>query len=128
MKCIRFQEEEITGEQLLKLSEIPYVADFTNPMGSKVCSIDGQGCNFPAEDCFCQCGNTGPCIYWAYFALNQDGDWVYAPVGPQGRTIHDGDVDAWSWLRRASKNDPTIQPSLPDTNFETICGETISTR
>jgi hypothetical protein len=123
MKCIHFQKEEVTGEDLLRLAEIPFVSDVTNPMGSKVCSIDGQGCNFPAEKCFCQCGNTGPCTYWAYFVLNQDGDWVYAPVGAKGRTVHDGDIDAWAWLTRASKDDPSIHPTLPDIDFETICGE-----
>ena len=123
MKCINFQKEEVTGEDLLRLSEIPFVSDVTNPMGSKVCSIDGQGCNFPAEKCFCQCGNSGPCTYWAYFVLNPDGDWVYAPVGAKGRTVHDGDVDAWAWLTRASKDDPSINPTLPEINFESICGE-----
>lgn len=122
MKCINFQEEELTGEELLRLSEIPFTSDVTNPMGSKVCSIDGQGCDFPAEDCFCQCGNRGPCTYWAYFILNQEGEWVYAPVGAKGRTVHHGDVDAWTWLSRPSKDDPFSNPTLPETDFETICG------
>jgi hypothetical protein len=122
VKCINFQGDEITGEELLQLSGIPYSSDVTNPMGSKVCSIDGQGCSFPAEDCFCQCGNTGSCTYWSYFVLNQDGEWVYAPVGAKGRTVHNGDVDAWAWLTRASKDDPFINPTLPEIDFETICG------
>jgi hypothetical protein len=123
LKCINFQEDEITGEELLNLSDIPYIADVTNPMGSKVCSIDGQGCDFPAEKCFCQCGNIGPCTYWAYFALNVEGDWVYAPVGAKGRKVHHGDVDAWAWLTGASKDDHSITPTLPEVDFETICRE-----
>jgi hypothetical protein len=123
VKCINFQEDEITGEELLDLSGISYISDVTNPMGSIVCSIDGKGCNFPAEKCFCQCGNTGPCTYWAYFALNAEGDWVYAPVSARGRKIQYGDVDAWAWLTRASKDDPSINPSLPEIDFESICGQ-----
>jgi hypothetical protein len=128
LKCINFQGDEITGEQLLQLSEIPYVSDVTNPMGSKLCSIDGQGCNFPAEKCFCQCGNSGPCTYWAYFVLNQEGKWVYSPLGVKGRIVHNGDVDAWAWLSRASKDDPKINPTLPEIDFETICGESGSSQ
>jgi hypothetical protein len=124
MKCIHFQEEEITGEELLQLSEIPFTSDVTNPMGSKVCSIDSEGCDFPAEKCFCQCGNVGSCTYWAYFVLNQEGEWVYSPLGAKGRIVHSGDVDAWAWLTRASKDDPSIHPTLPTIDFETICGET----
>jgi hypothetical protein len=126
VKCINFHDDEITGEDLLQLSGIPFISDVTNPMGAKMCSINDQGCNFPAEKCFCQCGNSGPCTYWAYFVLNQDGDWVYAPVGAKGRIVHDGDVDAWAWLTRASKDDQSIHPTLPDLDFEMICGETIS--
>jgi hypothetical protein len=126
-KCITFQGDEITGEELLQLSGLPYSSDVTNPMGSRVCSIDGQGCSFPAEDCFCQCGNTGPCTYWAYFVLNQSGEWVYAPVGAKGRKVHNGDVDAWVWLTRASKDDSFINPTLPETDFERICEESSST-
>jgi hypothetical protein len=122
-KCINFQGEEITGEELLTLSGIPFVSDVTNPMGSKVCSIDGQGCNFPAEKCFCQCGNIGPCTYWAYFALTAEGHWVYAPVGAKGRKVQHGDVDAWAWLTGASKDDRSVNPTLPEVNFETICSE-----
>ena len=122
-KCIQFQGDEITGEDLLNLSEIPYISDVTNPMGSKVCSIQGQGCNFPAEKCFCQCGNTGPCTYWSYFALTEGGEWVYAPVGAKGRKIHHGDVDAWAWFSKASKDVESVNPTLPVITFEEICGE-----
>jgi hypothetical protein len=127
IKCIPFQGDEITGEELLELSGIPFSSDVTNPMGSRVCSIDGQGCSFPAEDCFCQCSNIGPCTYWAYFVLNQNGEWVYAPVGAKGRIVHNGDVDVWIWLTRASKDDPFINPILPEIDFETICGTSSST-
>jgi hypothetical protein len=119
--CIEFEGLEITGEDLLDLSGIPYVSDVTNPMGSKVCSIDGEGCEFPAEKCFCQCGNLGPCTYWAYFALSKQGAWVYAPIGAQGRKVRHGDVDAWAWLSKASKDVETVEPTLPIVTFEEIC-------
>ena len=121
-KCIEFEGDEITGEDLLNLSELPYVSDVTNPMGSKVCSIEGQGCDFPAENCFCQCGNTGPCTYWTYFALIEENEWVYAPVGAKGRKVHHGDVDAWAWLSKASKDVDSLNPTLPVVTFDKICG------
>jgi hypothetical protein len=119
--CIEFEGSEISGEELLNLSEIPHVSDVTNPMGSKVCSIKGEGCDFPAEKCFCQCDNIGPCTYWAYFALIDGEQWVYAPVGAKGRTIHHGDVDAWAWLSKASKDIESVDPTLPVVTFEEIC-------
>jgi hypothetical protein len=119
--CIPFQGDEITGEELLNLSEIPYISDVTNPMGSRICSIDGEGCDFPAEKCFCQCGNIGPCTYWAYFALTEGGEWVYSPVGANMRKIHQGDVDAWVWLSKASKDVESVNPILPTITFDEIC-------
>jgi chemotaxis protein CheC len=48
-------------------------------MGATICRIDGEGCNFPTESCFCQCQGS-PCIYWSYWRLTE-GEWRYSNIG-----------------------------------------------
>ncbi len=121
--CIRFQGEEITGEKLLSLSELPHNIDMANPLGAIICSIDGEGCSFPEVKCFCQCDGPGSCSYWAYFIRGPEGDWLYAPLGARGRTVHDGDLDAWVWITGESKDETPSSLSLPDLTFTDICSE-----
>ena len=57
--CIAFNEPQISGIELLQRSRFNFVVDPSGGLGSAVCSISGegqeQGCQFPLEDCFCQC-------------------------------------------------------------------------
>jgi hypothetical protein len=119
--CLVFQGEEIDGEQLLTLTGVSFSSDAGNPMGSLICSIEGEGCNFPSEKCLCQCSNQKQCSYWAYFVLQQDGSWVYSPLGARLRKVHDGDVDAWVWLNRVNRDQDTPKTSVPAVGFEDIC-------
>jgi hypothetical protein len=57
--------------------------------GGAVCGIEGTGC--PVNDCFCAIPN-----YWSYWHIN-DGTWEYSGAGAQDSTVHDGDVEGWSW-------------------------------
>ena len=118
--CVRFSAAQITGEELLKRSGLPYVEDQTNPMGSLVCSIDGQGCDFPARPCFCKCQALRSCQYWAYFVQDEAGNWVYATLGARAQPVRDGDVDAWVWLSSTSAAAPG-SPPLPKITLAEIC-------
>jgi hypothetical protein len=124
--CVYFEGEDINGEDLLNLADIEYVADVGNSMGSIICSIENQGCNFPSEDCFCQCSEPGSCAYWSYFIQNEDGDWIYAPIGARMRTIEDGDLDAWIWIEGTDFGQSQDATSLPEINFEDICEGEVS--
>ncbi len=91
---VRFSEPEITGLQLLQragvaVDVVPYAG-----MGQAVCRIDGEGC--PSTNCFCK-SYANPAYYWRYHRLSSAGRWIVLPYGPDERTIHNGDVDGWSW-------------------------------
>ena len=117
-RCVTFEGEETNGEALLNLSNIPFVADVGNSLGSIVCSIEGEGCLFPEENCFCECSGLGACTYWSYFIMSEDQKWTYAPVGARMRNIHDGDLDAWVWGAGANSGGDL---TLPDMQFEDVC-------
>ena len=109
-RCVRFDEAQISGLTLLQRSGILFSAS-TGPMGSTICSLNGEGC--PTSDCWCECKGT-PCAYWIYFQRNPDGSWGYANIGAAMRQLTDGDVDGWMW------GDTTSLP--PVVSFEDICG------
>ncbi len=109
-RCVRFDEAQISGLTLLQRSGILFSAS-TGPMGSTICSLNGEGC--PTSDCWCECKAT-PCAYWIYFQRNPDGSWGYANIGAAMRQLTDGDVDGWMW------GDTTSLP--PAVSFDDICG------
>lgn len=112
--CVAFDEESITGMDLLQQSGLPLIVDPSHALGAIVCSIDGQGCAFPGEACFCECQGT-PCYYWNYYYLTE-GAWQYGHLGAATRTLTDGDVDAWVWGDTRSS-----YSKLPDIGFDDIC-------
>jgi hypothetical protein len=119
--CVLLRGSRTNGEQLLLDSGWEVSLDATNPMGSIVCSIEGQGCRFPAEDCFCQCGSLGSCSYWAYFISGADGAWTYSPLGARAQPVQDGDLHAWVWVSGTSAEPGAQQALLPDLTFGEVC-------
>lgn len=118
--CITFTEPELTGVQLLEHADLRLGLDVGNSAGVLVCAINGVGCDFPTEKCFCQCSGGGTCTYWAYFNLTPEGNWVYAPLGASGRRVHDGDVDLWAWIDSSGVGDFEAD-ALPVVSFDEIC-------
>ena len=119
--CVLLRGSRTNGEQLLLDSGWEVSLDAANPMGSIVCSIDGQGCRFPEESCFCQCGNLGSCSYWAYFVSGADGEWTYSSLGARSQAVRDGDLHAWVWVSGTSAEPGSQQALLPDLTFEQVC-------
>jgi hypothetical protein len=121
-QCVAFDEQRITGWDLLQRSGLLVIGE-PGMMGMAVCKIgdpyNQDGCDFPREDCFCQCltPGSGPCRYWAYYQL-VDGRWQYANVGAAGRIITHGAVDGWAW-GPGEVNGSTVEPPL--LSFEQIC-------
>jgi len=115
--CIPFESEGISGEELLLRSGLSVVLDYSYGLGGAVCKIEGDGCDFPLEDCFCQC--QGPeCRYWAYYHLSPDGTWEYSQVGASNYTVHDGDVEGWAW----GAGDYGVSGTQPPVyTFEQLC-------
>jgi len=113
--CVAFGEESITGLELLTRSGLP-----VSLWGGAVCRIQQQGCQYPAESCFCQCKGSS-CQYWSYWHWRDatdsspgQGSWAYAQIGSGDYRIQDGAVEAWLW---GDAQNPPVTLS-----FAEICG------
>jgi hypothetical protein len=100
-RCVAFDEPSISGEQLLERSGFTATINPQGALGGALCSLNGQGCTYPAQDCFCRC--TGPqCEYWAYYHWTDGepdagGSWQYSTVGASSTQVKDGSLEGWSW-------------------------------
>jgi hypothetical protein len=88
--CVSFGPDGITGLDLLRRAGLEVAT-----WGTAVCRIEGTGCDYPRERCFCQCLSP-PCRFWSYW-LWQDGRWVYSQIGAGQHQVRDGDAQAWVW-------------------------------
>jgi hypothetical protein len=106
-RCVSFAGDSVAGLELLMRSGLRVAL-----WGGAVCEIQGEGCSFPAEPCFCEC--QGPsCQYWSYWHW-QDTGWTYSQVGSGDYRVHDGDFEAWLW------GDAQTPPAT--LSFAEICG------
>ena len=120
--CVSFSEPSISGYDLLRRSGLTVVAEPRGGLGAAVCKINDarrqNGCDFPADDCFCQCTNpAGNCQYWAYYH-QQNGAWVYSDVGGGGWQVSGGMVDGWAWGEGEINQSGAVPPLL---GFDHIC-------
>lgn len=119
--CVTFEEPEISGAELLRRSGLDVVVAAEG--GLMVCAIGGEGCQYPAEPCFCRCQGQGPCTYWSYWHLDpRQGEWVYSSLGAGAYKVRNGDVDGWRW----GSGTPGHASAPPVITFEEICGGSAS--
>ena len=114
--CVQFSEPAISGDELLRRSGLSVISDFSSGIGNAVCSINGAGCSYPTEDCFCRCQGI-ECEYWAYFHW-LDGGWQYSQVGAGGYQVTNGALEGWSWGPGSFGNSGTQPPQVA---FSDIC-------
>ena len=114
-RCIEFDEDQISGLEVLLRSGLSVIYEQSG-MGAAVCKIENDGCDFPAESCFCQCLGGADCVYWSYWHL-KEGVWQYSPVGASGYFVRDGDVEGWAWGPGTTGSGP--EP--PVIEFNSIC-------
>lgn len=120
--CVAFEEESISGADLLMRSGLDVLMDVSG--GAKVCAIGGEGCQYPAESCFCQCEGNGPCVYWSYWHLDpESGTWRYSNLGAGAYQVHHGDVDGWRWGAGTPGN--AAEPPL--LTFAEVCADVLPT-
>jgi hypothetical protein len=94
-QCVEVDAPEATGLDVLRQSGLGFIFEPGGGMGTTICKIGETGCDYPGEDCFCQClGN--PCQYWTYW-YEAEGQWKYSPLGISSRVVEDGDVEGWVW-------------------------------
>ena len=118
--CVRFSEDALTGEQLLRRAHLPLRIEYGS-LGTAVCKIGPQGCNTPAESCFCQCQTLGAdCHFWNYLQQTDTG-WRLLPTGAATRNIIDNTVFGWSW---STGDGERTAPSLNQINIDAVCAGT----
>ncbi|MGI8857339.1 MAG: hypothetical protein ACR2JW_16470 [Thermomicrobiales bacterium] len=108
----------MTGAEALQKAGLDLNVSVGGSFGVAVCTIDGEGCQSPKEDCFCK-SYGDPALYWHYYQRNADGSWRTSALGAGNRILHDGDVDGWSWTGGDS--------NLPPVTLEQIAAAVQST-
>jgi hypothetical protein len=112
-RCVAFEEQEISGYELLQRSGLALEVK-SGGQGGLVCAIEGTGCGL--NDCLCQCKGE-PCVYWSYWR-RADNEWTYSSIGATVRRLSHGDVDGWSWGPGSVTS--AIEPAA--VTFDQVCG------
>ena len=116
-RCVDLPAASISGVELLVSSGLDLSLDASGGIGAAICRVDGEGCTYPQDDCFCQCQGA-PCIYWSYWRRNGD-SWTYSSLGASNTTVSDGALEAWVWntgtIGRSADHEP------PNLRFEDVC-------
>ena len=119
--CVVFEEPTITGWELLNRSGLAVTAEDYGFSDYAICKLSdashSDGCDYPQDDCWCQCVTPGNCRYWAYHHL-ENGQWVYADEGASGSDIGNGMVDGWGWGLGEINESGVAPPVIP---FNQIC-------
>jgi hypothetical protein len=114
-RCVALEAGEATGADLLTLSGLEVLVDASSGMGITVCQVEGVGCSYPVDPCFCQCMSGDTCAYWNYFFRDPgETDWSYSALGALLRKVEPGSVEAWVWGDGQT-------PPADDLTFEAIC-------
>lgn len=114
-RCVPLDGQKMNGADLLTRSGLDVIVDAASGMGLIVCQIEGDGCDFPAEPCFCQCMGGGECTYWNYFYREAGADqWTYSALGAAMHQVQPGSVEGWVW------GDGHTPPAT-DLTFASIC-------
>jgi hypothetical protein len=113
-RCVSFGEPSLSGYEVLARAGLTVVAEFSG-LGAAVCKVENDGCNYPANTCFCQCEGS-PCVYWVYHHL-VGGAWQYSGFGASTYQVEHGDVEGWAW----GQGDPNGGVQPPVMTFEQIC-------
>ncbi len=113
--CVSFDAPALSGPELLTRAGMQPILDYNSGMGGAVCSINGEGCAFPSQDCFCRCQGS-ECKYWAYYH-GRDSRWLYSEVGAGNYQVKDGAVEGWSW----GKGNFSSGTEPPPLRFDDVC-------
>jgi hypothetical protein len=89
-RCVAFETDVISGEQLLALSGIGWSSQSFGGFGDAVCALDGE----PARYAECP----GKDRYWAVFVARAGGSWQLANVGISTLALHDGDAEGFRYV------------------------------
>lgn len=100
---IPFEEETISGVELLRRSGLSLLSIEFGGMGEGVCAIEDTGCDLSAcRARLCQTGNPDS-PFWQYVREDGEGGWQPAPLGASSSMVEPGDVDGWFWTGTAPR-------------------------
>ena len=115
--CVSFDTPVISGSELLTRSGLQAVMDFNSGLGGAVCSVNGDGCAYPKQECFCQCQGLR-CEYWASYHWI-DGAWQYSQVGASSYQVTDGALEGWTW----GQGDFSSGEPPPQVTYADVCAQ-----
>jgi hypothetical protein len=112
---VPFDDEGISGMDLLHRSGLDLLTVDFGGMGEGVCQIEETGCEpGPCRARLCQTGDPDS-AFWQYLRGNDDGNWAFAALGASASTVEDGDVNGWYWT--------STTPTGPALTLDAIAGE-----
>lgn len=107
---VTFEEEEISGMELLRRSGAEPVTITFGGLGEGVCGIGETGC--AVDVCrkrMCQTGSPDS-PFWQSFAAGENSAWERLELGASADRVSDGDVRLWAWTAAQ----PALAPIGPD--------------
>jgi hypothetical protein len=106
--CVRFDEETLSGAEILRRAEVDAVFASYGAKGDAVCALCGVGC--PSDNCFCDRNR-----YWSY-SRAEEGRTTFtkSSVGASSTRVGNGDVEGWRWGTGAAPQFASV---------EVVCGE-----
>jgi hypothetical protein len=111
--CVALDAPEVSGTELIELASEQYGLSYRLGYGGNaVCELAGVGSE--TDDCFDRYPD-----FWGYWHGDESGDWTWASSGPASTSVHDGDIEGWSWGRG---NDAASHPPPPTVTFKAVCG------
>jgi hypothetical protein len=111
-RCVQFAGDAISGLSLLELAGVnsgqpPQVYDWGGG-ALTVCQIAGEPATVPSR-CFGPI--SGP--NWSDWSV-VSGQWLRRPTGVTGYTVHDGDVEGWTYTSGFGSRPPAV-------SFQQVC-------
>lgn len=94
---VPFEEEEISGLELLRRSGLDIVTVGFGGLGDAVCQVETTGC--PVSDCrqrMCQTSEPDS-PFWQYARQTEPGTWTVMALGASASKVQNGDIDSWNW-------------------------------
>ena len=98
--CVSFSGSQVTGEQLLDLSRVPYNTVDFGSYGKAVCQIQGEPASYPPT-CW-----TGSSPYWAMFVSRGGGAWQSSSLGISSQTFRDRDAEGFRYEAQSDSSSP----------------------
>jgi hypothetical protein len=102
--CVGFDEDHISGSDLLDRSRIQWQSDAYQGQGAAVCQVDYEPQPPPSNSCLGH--NNDP--YWSIWTAPYGGSWAYAQRAITGLVIHDGDAEGLRYQRPDGAAPPDV--------------------